>query len=256
MSVAGANLWLMGTADSPGIPGLHGFVTTAQLHSTGRSRHQIRMMVERGELVRLSHGFYVTAGLADQVLTLPIGPNFLAAAAAVAALGPAAAVSHQTAALLYGIDLLKERRGVVVVTRPPGQGSRTAKPGVLLHSARLPAHQQAESPLESIGRVAFCELGLPPPELQVSIRRDEFVGRVDFLWRRYRTIVEVDGAGKYDDKLLAMRQLRRDAKLREAGYEVLHFNWQEITEMPAQVGAAIRAAFRRGAAGGTRGPAA
>jgi very-short-patch-repair endonuclease len=104
----------------------------------------------------------------------------------------------------------------------------------------------AESVLESIARVAFRECGLPMPELQVEIGDDEFIGRVDFLWKKYRTVVEVDGLGKYSDPQRAIAQLRRDRRLREAGYEVLHFEWRDITEHPERVAAAIRAAFARG----------
>ncbi len=105
----------------------------------------------------------------------------------------------------------------------------------------------AESVLESIARVAFRSQGLPPPELQVYVGGENgIVGRVDFLWRRYRTIAEVDGAKKYDSRSEAMYQLRRDARLRDAGFEVVHFDWREITQMPAEVAASIRAAFQRG----------
>jgi hypothetical protein len=110
----------------------------------------------------------------------------------------------------------------------------------------------AESPLESLARVVFRDGGLPPPELQVEIRDSEFIGRVDFLWRQFRTIAEVDGAGKYADQSLAIRQLRRDKRLREAGYEVLHFDWHEINSDPGYVVTAVRAAFRQ--AGRRAGP--
>jgi very-short-patch-repair endonuclease len=70
--------------------------------------------------------------------------------------------------------------------------------------------------------------------------------RVDFLWPRYRTVAEVDGAAKYESKTLALYQLRRDAELREAGFEVVHFDWQEITTQPLLVAKSIRAAFERG----------
>jgi hypothetical protein len=109
----------------------------------------------------------------------------------------------------------------------------------------------AESPLESLARIVFRDGGLPPPELQVEIRDSEFIGRVDFLWRQFRTIAEVDGVGKYDDRNLAMRQLRRDKRLREAGYELVHFDWKEINGDPGYVVTSVRAAFeqarRRGA---------
>lgn len=109
----------------------------------------------------------------------------------------------------------------------------------------------SESALESISRVAFREQGIPEPELQAWVGGDDegVVGRADFLWRRYATIGEADGAVKYADPERAIQQLRRDARLREAGFEVVHFTWQEIVQAPGQVAASLRAAFRRGARG-------
>ena len=114
-----------------------------------------------------------------------------------------------------------------------------------------------ESALESIARMAFRDQGLPPPELQIYVGGDNgIVGRVDFLWRQYRTIAEVDGAKKYDTRSEAMYQLRRDARLRDAGFEVVHFSWREVTAMPAEVAASIRAAFERGRQRRSPGPVA
>ncbi len=118
------------------------------------------------------------------------------------------------------------------------------------------ADGRAESPLESIARVAFRDCGLPPPELQVWLGgTTEPIGRVDFYWRRYWTIAEVDGALKYDRPDGPQRvtlQLRRDMLLREDGYEVVHFTWDQIDGSPERVAASIRAAFQRGVRNATR----
>lgn len=103
----------------------------------------------------------------------------------------------------------------------------------------------SESPFESISRVAFRDGGLPMPELQVWVGDTRPIARVDFLWRQYATIAEADGASKFADPERARRQLRRDAELREAGFEVVHFSWRELTITPEQVLRSIRAAFRR-----------
>ncbi len=119
------------------------------------------------------------------------------------------------------------------------------------------ANGLAESALESIARVAFREAGLPPPELQVWLPPNgQPIGRVDFYWEKYKTIAEVDGAMKYDDPSRARKQLWRDKKLREAGYEVVHFDWREVTTNPQQVAASVRAAFRRGSRRSATDPAA
>ena len=115
------------------------------------------------------------------------------------------------------------------------------------------ADGRAWSPLESIARVAFSQSGLPPPELQVWLGGTaEPIGRVDFYWRRYWTIAEVDGALKYADPGRARAQLRRDSMLREDGFEVVHFTWEQITRTPQAVAASIRSAFGRGQRNATR----
>jgi Transcriptional regulator, AbiEi antitoxin/Protein of unknown function (DUF559) len=107
------------------------------------------------------------------------------------------------------------------------------------------ADGRAESPFESISRVAFDAGGLPPPDLQVWVGADVQVGRVDFLWREHRTIAEADGALKFGDPERARLQIARDEKLRAAGFEVVHFTWKQLMATPDLVIAAIRAAFAR-----------
>ena len=116
----------------------------------------------------------------------------------------------------------------------------------------------SESALESIARVAFRDCGLPPPELQAVLGWEgRIIARVDFYWKRFRTVAEADGELKYDNRFEATYQLRRDADLREAGFEVVHFGWTDVFYSPMQVAASIRAAFRRGSRlGAGRGPAA
>jgi hypothetical protein len=105
---------------------------------------------------------------------------------------------------------------------------------------------RSESVLESVARAAMHEHGLEPPELQVWVGADGVrIGRVDFLWREHRTIAEADGKGKYEERGQAVRQLERDTRLRDAGFEVVHFTWAEIVYAPEQVIARIYAAFRR-----------
>jgi hypothetical protein len=152
------------------------------------------------------------------------------------------------------------RAGVVVADSAlrSKQVSRDELRGVVADCARWPGIRQAnlvvefsdgrsESALESISRVAFRDHGIPAPELQVDVGGDNgVVGRADFLWRRYGTIGEADGAIKYANTSRAISQLRRDAALRAAGFQVVHFTWPEIVRTPGQVAASIREAFRHG----------
>ncbi len=270
----------------------------------------------------VGRGVYARAAPAAEAAGDPAGEHALRVAAALALVGPEAVGSHRSAAVIHGLDLLgRHQAGPVAVTRPRGcGGSRTARPGIRLHTAALPAGQvvgrrgvrvtsvartvvdlartssfragvvvadsalherrasraelravltacgrwpgiqqarqvvafadaRSESVLESISRAAFRDQGLPSPDLQAWVGDDDgVIGRTDFLWRGYRTIGEADGAIKYSDPSRAMAQLQRDALLRAAGFEVVHFTWDEIMRDPGQVAAAIRAAFRRGAA--------
>ncbi len=153
------------------------------------------------------------------------------------------------------------RDGVVVADSAlrNGQTSKDELLAVVAACAKWPGIRRArmvvdfcdgksESVLESISRVAFRDHGLPSPELQVWVGGEEtgVVGRADFLWRRHQTIGEADGAVKYADTTRAISQLRRDAALRRAGFQVVHFTWYEINKVPHQVAASIWEAFRRG----------
>ena len=106
---------------------------------------------------------------------------------------PVVSVPMGDAALRAGVDpgavsAVLERQGVWPYV---ARGRRAAR---LLDGRR-------ETWLESVSVVAFDELDLPLPEAQVNLldRHGEFVGRLDFLWRREMTAGEADGRGKYDD---------------------------------------------------------
>ena len=115
------------------------------------------------------------------------------------------------------------------------------------------ADGRAESALESVGRWRMHEAELPPPDLQVVVSdQDGPIGRTDFLWAAYRTIGEADGLGKYraadgtaDFSALRAEKLRED-RLRDAGWEVFRFTWEEAVHRPAVIAMRARRAFARG----------
>ena len=55
------------------------------------------------------------------------------------------------------------------------------------------ADPRAESPLESITRLAMHDAGFPEPDLQAWFGPFD----VDLYWPRYGLVLEADGAGKY-----------------------------------------------------------
>ena len=97
------------------------------------------------------------------------------------------------------------------------------------------ADERADSPLESAARVVFDQSGLDSPELQATVFTPSGACLVDFLWRAHKVIAEADGLGKYNDRNDAIRQLERDRRLRDAGFQVVHFTWKELFGTPELV---------------------
>lgn len=81
----------------------------------------------------------------------------------------------------------------------------------------------AESPLESLVRLALHEDGFPPPQLQVPIGGF----RVDFCWPDRRLILEADGRLKYSDDAL-WHEKKRESHLRALGYWVERVLWTDL----------------------------
>jgi len=115
-----------------------GIVTTAELVASGWRPHQIRASQQRGTLMAVRRGVYADGVHGRKLLTLAGGSELLAIGAAAAlAVGTGAAVSHQSAAHLHKISLLRRADGAVHLTRPPGAHWHPPA-GIHLHSAALP----------------------------------------------------------------------------------------------------------------------
>jgi hypothetical protein len=80
--------------------------------------------------------------------------------------------------------------------------------------------------------------------MQVSILDDEgVVGRVDFLWRNARVIGEADGALKYENRGVLIAERRREQRLRDLGYFVVRWTWEELLNEPWKVRLRIQRAL-------------
>lgn len=104
---------------------------------------------------------------------------------------------------------------------------------------------RAESVLESCARVIFAEHGLEAPVLQFTVTARDFRYSVDFYWPGQRVIAEADGEVKYSDPRRAIKQLERDQRLRDLGYQVVHFTWRELFRDAGSVTGRIRRALGR-----------
>jgi very-short-patch-repair endonuclease len=138
-------------------------------------------------------------------------------------------------ALRAGLDPADLEAALADGTRSPG--IRRARRSLLLCDGR------AESPLESLTRLAIRQSSLPTPELQYEIGPY----RVDFCWPSLRLILEVDGRAKYQgpDDLFAGK--RREDWLRAQGYLVRRAVWDDVVPKPDPLCALLTPALARAA---------
>jgi hypothetical protein len=100
------------------------------------------------------------------------------------------------------------------------------------------ADAASESVGESRSRVLMHRLRLPPPDLQVRVRRPDgsLIGRCDFGWRSPRVLGEFDGRVKYGRLLtpgrdagdVVFEEKRREDELREMDWSVARWTWADL----------------------------
>lgn len=212
------------------------------LHGVDDCVHLVRVDGQRGRsrgMVRV-HPPVLPGWVADVEGVAMVLPE-LACLQVAAASGILAGLVSTDFALRVG---LVERAGLEAARRYV-VGPRSPRADVVLeHATGL-----SGSGGETRCRWVMHTVGLPTPELQVPMRdgAGALVGVVDFLFRQQRTIVEFDGALKYDDRGDLVAEKHREDRLRELGYEVVRLSWSDLAH-PDRVHAKVRAAFARAAA--------
>jgi very-short-patch-repair endonuclease len=73
------------------------------------------------------------------------------------------------------------------------------------------------------------------------------VARVDFLFRKQRTVVEADGRIKYDAPAVLWNEKLREDWLRDMGLEVVRATWADGDDRGASLVARVGRAFERSA---------
>lgn len=187
---------------------------------------------------------HLAPGCTRMVAGVAVVHPAIAVVQAAAVMGVKVGVAAADAALAAGRITKEELERALRISRV-GPGRADARTTVEL------ADGLAESRGESWARVLFVSLGLPKPELQVEIRdeRGDLVGRVDFLFRAQRTIVEFDGLVRYggaDGRQALIAEKRREDSLRALGFQMVRPTWRDLYD-PPRLGQAIRAAFARAA---------
>lgn len=105
------------------------------------------------------------------------------------------------------------------------------------------ARYGAESVLESVSRVRLVAVGLPMPQLQVSIYDAHgFIGRTDMYWESLGVAGEADGRVKYTDPYPGRRvedilwaEKLRVSRMEAAGLEVVRWTKDEVHSDPAAI---------------------
>lgn len=127
------------------LAGRHGVVTTAQLIAAGFSRSAITRRVQAGVLRRVHRGVYAIG---------PIEAPAARYAAALLACGPAATLSHHTAASLH--DLPAHPQRAIDVTA----ATRHDHPGIRLHRSPIPRGERTHRHGVAVTTVARTLLDL------------------------------------------------------------------------------------------------
>lgn len=108
-----------------------------QAKKAGLDRTAVRRLLRTGALVALRRGVY--AEKAVVVAANPLERHDLDAAAVVAALGDAVAVSHESAARVWRLDLCAKPSGLFVTRPARAQSGTQHEAGVVIRHAGLPA---------------------------------------------------------------------------------------------------------------------
>lgn len=127
---------------------------------------------------------------------------------------------------------LTETLASVVARSHAHPGSRTARLALRL------ARAEAESPGESLTRVACFRHGIPAPSLQHEVfgADGRLIGRSDFYWEEFRLLGEFDGRIKYERLLRigetpadsVVREKRREDEMRSTACGMARFVWSDV----------------------------
>jgi Protein of unknown function (DUF559) len=81
----------------------------------------------------------------------------------------------------------------------------------------------AESPQETVARLALIDAGLPAPSTQVKIfgRFGEFLARVDMAYEDVKVAIEYDGPQHWEDPAVRQRDIDKHFELPSMGWHVI-----------------------------------
>lgn len=234
----------------------HNLITTARLLSAGINPAGITRRVRSGRLRRIHRGVYaIGLGRLNRVGT------FLAACLA---LGPEAALSHDSAAELERMAPLMSSKPIHVTI--PGDGGRAERRGIVVHRSKTLGLADVTRvkgiPVTTISRTQR-DLGLgteptrsemerlflsilrghhlPPPEVNAKLGPYE----PDCLWRAEKLVAVLDSWAWHRSRASFESDRARDRELTLRGYTVIRFTWWELVREPERVAGTVGRLLRR-----------
>jgi very-short-patch-repair endonuclease len=193
-------------------------------------RPQVTARVDR-TLGRRSRTHVYSAGLSEPEITDWFGAPVTTAARTLVDLG-----RHDRRDAIIAADAALRERLVTRASIDAALARAVGWPYSRQAAAILDlADPRAESPLESLVRLALHDDGFPPPELQYVIGPY----RVDFYWPQYGMVLEADGRLKYDPSTRshddqAWRDKQRDMALIRYGVRTVErVVWDDVVTTAA-----------------------
>jgi very-short-patch-repair endonuclease len=112
-------------------------------------------------------------------------------------------------------------------------------------SLRCDDYVPPESELEALVLAVLEGGGLPQPERQTTVGGTTApAGRVDYLYRPVRLVIEADSRRYHSSWLDVQGDHRRDLLLMAAGYSIVRVNWHQLIGEPELFLSAVRAFLR------------
>lgn len=113
--------------------------SAAGWRAEGLTEARQRSLVRSGDLIRVWHAIYATRPAVEWAKVSPARGHALLAIAARTAVGSDSVASHQSAALIHGLDLFPAPPKTLILTRPTTRRSgRRRSDGIFFHAANLP----------------------------------------------------------------------------------------------------------------------
>ena len=153
---------------------------------------------------------------------------------------PARAERALDAALASGLVHLGEVQVVFAELARRGRRGTAAMRELL--DARCEGYVAPSSELEALGRAVLAAAGLPEPAVEVDLGDGEdWIGRVDLLFREPRLVVELDSASHHSALGDRRADTERTRRLRAAGWRVKRVSWWDLVERPDEIVAEVLA---------------